>query len=120
MNKYEKAIKLQKDLRDENELKKSELLRLYLKNNSSKQITTMCIGTIAELEKTFGHLWGHGKRRSTLSKDEEEWRLEWNALRELILDKMHNTLNRVDNDVEKFDLTVRKFTFRGFKNYDQE
>jgi hypothetical protein len=120
MDKYDKAIKLQKKLSDEIEQKKSESLRLYLQNTTSKNITTMSIGMIAEMEKTFGHLWGHGKRRNTLSQNEEEWRAEWNILRQLILDKMHNTINKFTNDMDRLDFRYRTFTFRGLKNGDEK
>lgn len=117
MDQYKKAIQLHRDLSEKIEHERQESYKISFRDKTSKSITTMSIGTIAELEKIFGHLWGHGKRKRNLTEDETEWRAEWEILRERILNEMHRTIGKVDAELSKFNFTLKTYTFiKGNRN----
>lgn len=115
MDKYEQAIKLHKKSAEECEQKRSDLIRITVEALISKDITTMSIGTIAELELVFGHLWGHGKPKSKLTADELEWRAQWELIREFILNGLHKNLRKIDRELDKLDFTMKRYTYTGIK-----
>lgn len=65
---------------------------------------TCFIGNIDILEKTFGHLWGHGKHVSELTRSEEDWREQWAEVRKAILDNGNKQLRAAQDEINKYSL----------------
>lgn len=57
-----------------------------VKHNISTKTNTIMIGSLAQFEKSFGFLWGHGKEYNDLNDEEKKWRKIWNKTRTNILD----------------------------------
>jgi hypothetical protein len=89
-----------------------------LKNDIQKKMKTTMIGALASFEETFGHLWGHNKSVSSLTKDEKHMRELWDITRTEILDKGNNQVRMALSEISQYslkwnkyhvDLTIKKF-----------
>jgi hypothetical protein len=78
-------------------------------DNITKKFNTTMIGSIAEIEKTFGELWGHGEDESRLTRDQREWRKKFNLLRTAILNNGNNQLRAAINEVGEYTMAWQKY-----------
>lgn len=77
-----------------------------LKAIIDKKFETCFIFPLAEFEKEFGELWGHGFEKEQLNEDEIEMREKWERVRINILNK-GNVLRR--SIVKELDLHEIKY-----------
>lgn len=73
-----------------------------LKDKASKSVQTVMIGCLADMEKEFGYLWGHGKE--TRTKEEQAMFEKWQALRTSILDRGNTSLNILLKNIDKCEI----------------
>lgn len=78
-------------------------------DNITKKFNTTMIGAIAEIEKCFGELWGHGKDEQDLNKSEREWRKRFTLLRTAILNNGNNQLRAAINEVGEYTIAWQKY-----------
>jgi hypothetical protein len=69
-----------------------------------KKLTTSFIGAIANIEKFFGHVWGHGKPASECTQEQLDMREMWDKLRTSILNNGNNQLRAVESELEQYDI----------------
>lgn len=73
-----------------------------LVNNSKRAVRTAFIGAIAQFEKGFGYLWGHGKNKENLTDSEKKFLSLWLQVRNYILDCGNEQTRIIDREAEKF------------------
>lgn len=78
-------------------------------DNITKKFNTTMIGAVAEIEKTFGELWGQGKDEDRLTKSEREWRKRFMLLRTAILNNGNNQLRAAINEVGEYTMAWQKY-----------
>lgn len=78
-------------------------------DNMTKKFNTTMIGAIAEIEKTFGELWGHGKDEGNLTRSEKEWRKQYTILRTAILNNGNNQLRAAINEIGEYTIAWQKY-----------
>jgi hypothetical protein len=66
--------------------------RKRLIDNLTKKFNTTMIGSLSEIEKEFGHLWGQGIDERDLTTKELEMRQKYMDLRTRILNNGNNQL----------------------------
>jgi hypothetical protein len=91
---------------DEIEFYREEFKKLF-----DKKILTLGIGFLSMVEEVFGHLWGHGKPKLKLTPEQLAFREEWELLRNNILDNTHNTTECFQKEIDRFDLTRRRYHY---------
>ena len=79
-----------------------------LRDKIEKSIKTPIVGALIALENSrFGELWGHGKNKGELSEDEEQWRAEWEEVRNEILDKCEDGIGCADYHLSRFKVQAK-------------
>lgn len=73
-----------------------------LSNHLEKDIRTLFIGIIDEIEKSLGYLWGHGNEE--LTDNQKRFLERWQFLRKRILDRGNNTIRKMDQTINKINL----------------
>ena len=79
--------------------------------NSKKRLQTTFIGDLAEFEKGFGFLWGHGLPYSQLNEDERYFRNIWNEVRKTILDKGNGQIAGLEGEAEFWTIEEKRFSY---------
>lgn len=97
--------------KEEEKQKNRNALRLAL----TKKMNTMMIGFIAEIERVFGELWGHGLLDKELQDDQLDERARWRICRNNILDFGNSKIRDMQQELEGFDVETRTkhFIFKG-------
>jgi hypothetical protein len=80
-----------------NDYEYNKLKRLYPYNSNSttshlevetlRNMNTIMIGAISEIESYFGHLWGHHKKHNELNDIEKVYKEQWFQLRNMLLNR---------------------------------
>jgi hypothetical protein len=78
---------------------------------SSKKITTTMIGCINEIEKVFGHIWGHGKKLSDLSERERQWYDIWQQLRKNVLNLGNKQIRALQNEIDEYSISWNRHEY---------
>ena len=81
-----------------------------LKRIAKRKFTTTFIFALAEFERSFGHLWGHGKPEGDLNEIEHVNRRLWEVVRQNILNN-GNTQSRA----LQAELDLHAVSFRGYR-----
>jgi|APFre7841882630_1041343.scaffolds.fasta_scaffold215364_1 hypothetical protein len=81
-----------------------KLARQQLLETSKKRFETCFIGAIYSIEQKFGYLWGHDKRYNELTQSEKEFYVDWEDLRNEILNKGNRQLRIFLNELEKYQI----------------
>lgn len=104
---YEQRKVIQK----RNEEKYHENIKSQFKNDLEKYFRTTMIGALASIEKSdFGRLFGAGKKVNELTREEKDWRHEWDIVRTEILDKGHDQCLNALNELS--ELSVKKHMYK--------
>lgn len=74
-----------------------------------RKIETAMIGSLASIEKHFGHLFGFGEY--TLTKEQERMKEKYDILRAEILDKGNAQIRHLENDLNNFDVKTNRFHY---------
>lgn len=89
----------------------AEVSRKRLAAILEKKLNTAFIGAIASMEEFIGRrLWGHGKRDSERTPQEQAWHKVWQECRNEILTNGNNQLRAVRNE-----LVLYKVDFVGYQ-----
>lgn len=80
-------------------------------DRAKKRIQTTFIGDLAEFEKGFGFLWGHGKPINKLNNDERYFRELWKEVRKTILDKGNSQITGLEGESQFFTIEPRRFHY---------
>jgi hypothetical protein len=100
-----------------------ERAQLYSKkrliNTITKKIKTTMIGAIAACEEHLGYLWGHGKPIHELNEQEQHWRVVWEELRNLILNKGNTQLRAALEELSCYSLNFNKYRTEFMISQDQ-
>jgi len=70
-----------------------------------RKLTTAFIGALAQFEKHFGGLWGHGRPTTSLTADEREWRARWEACRTDALNVGNTQVRAVRNELDQYQIS---------------
>ena len=84
--------------------------RNRLKSSVSRKIQTTRIGSLASIEKFFGHLWGQDKE-GELTEQEEVFDELYEKLRCEILDKGNNQIRIINNELDGYEVDVLRHEF---------
>ena len=106
MHKY----KLQEAKRQNRERFQDISKRRLMKNIQRKFQATM-IGALAQFEKEFGHLWGHGKDAGDITQDEQEWLDVWDEVRNEILNNGNHQLRAAQEEIDEYTMTWDKYHY---------
>lgn len=74
-----------------------------------KKFKTSFIGALAQFEKRFGHLWGHGKQESECSPNELLAREAWEQCRTDVLNNGNHQLRAVEQELSQYDVTWQRY-----------
>ncbi len=77
-----------------------------LQNIIAKKMTTLMIGSLDNIEKIFGDLWGHGKPETDF---ELECFKEWSILRQAILDLGNKQIRAIKKECEQYDIDWNRY-----------
>jgi len=80
-------------------------------DRAEKRLKTTFIGDLAEFERGFGFLWGHGMPPQDLNEDERYFRDLWNEVRKNILDKGNRQIADLRGEAQFFTIESRKFQY---------
>lgn len=69
-----------------------------------KKLKTSFIGSIAEFEKFFGALWGHGKLPEELTQQERGFRDLWEECRTEVLDNGNDQIRAVEDEISQYSI----------------
>lgn len=86
---------------------------LELNNNCKRAVRTSFIGALANFEKGFGYLWGHGKPKDEALTDNEKLFLQrWLQVRESVLDCGNTQCRIIDREFDKFIIKYNGFQYK--------
>ena len=83
--------------------------RKRLIDNLTKKFNTTMIGSLAEIEKEFGDLWGQGIDERDLTKKEREMRVKYLDLRTRILNNGNNQLRAAIEEINQYTTEWQKY-----------
>lgn len=69
----------------------------------TKNMETIMIGALEEIENSFGFLWGHKENRSK-TKEEIEFSEMWQDLRSRILDRSNHKIMQSEKEFDKYEI----------------
>ena len=81
-----------------------------LQHRVIKNMETIMIGCLEEIENHFGHLWGHDKDDYT--KEEQDFYLIWQELRESILERGNIKILQTEKEVDKYSVSKKKYSYK--------
>lgn len=71
-----------------------------LKKIIGTKFNTATIYPLSQFETAFGHLWGHGKKETSLSEEEKMHRQKWDECRKNILDNGHRQRRNTNAELD--------------------
>lgn len=80
-----------------------------VKKNIDSACRTIMIGSLDEMEKAFGHLWGHNEENPT--EEQEQWFAIWQEVRTRILDKGHNSAHWLKNNMDQYSVQKKRYHY---------
>jgi len=83
--------------------------RKRLIDNLTKKFNTTMIGSLAEIEKEFGELWGQGIDERHLTKTEKKMREKYLNLRTRILNNGNNQLRTAIEEINQYSTEWQKY-----------
>lgn len=84
-----------------------------MNNEIKKRMNTIMIGSIAAIEKRFGHLFGQDKKSEELSQEEIELKKIFLKLRNDILDLGNQQIKKLEeSEKEKYTSTRYRYEWR--------
>ena len=101
------------------------LAKNNLKGKIELSLRTCMIGSLADFEDEFGHLWAHGRPFNELSTEQKAARYRWSKVRESILDRGNHGIKICLGEVNRCEIKnyeERKYSieFERERNYDRE
>ena len=96
-------------VRERKELAKQHKLQRSSEELGSKVeigLNTVTIGAIADFEKAFGYLWGHGEPLP-LTESQKEFRKIWEQTRSSILERLDSASNKAGYHLSRFYVEIK-------------
>jgi hypothetical protein len=76
----------------------------------STKLTTTFIGALASFEKSFGFLWGFGKKDHERTEEEKELYTIWESIRTEVLNNGNNQLRALRNELQNHNILWNRHT----------
>lgn len=106
----QKFMTMKRKSQEASQSKFAEEARRRLDNIISKKITTTFIGALASFEKSFGFLWGHGKKDSERTEEEKQLYIIWENVRTEVLNNGNNQLRALRNELQNHNISWNRHT----------
>ena len=84
--------------------------RERLKNITTKKMTTIMVGSLDNIEKKLGFLWGHNKKHYDRDQTEQEFSEIWSELRSNILDLGNEQIENIVKELETYTIHWDRYT----------
>ncbi len=92
-------------LKQHSDAQKAQRAKQFLAENMTKKLQTSYIFALAEIERTFGYLWGYNTiDKSQLTQNQLEFLELYKNLRKAIFDNGNNQLRMLMNDLTQYDV----------------
>lgn len=86
-------------------------MRQRLKDISAKKFMTTMIFSLAEFEKMFGDLWGHGLPINELDEEQLESRKDWEECRQRILDNGNKQKRNFNAELDMHEVIWNRYNY---------
>src|SRR5688500_11193654 len=106
----QKYLTIKRKSQEASQARYAEESRKRLDSIISKKLPTTFIGALAAVEKSFGFLWGFGKKEHELTEEERELFAIWQNVRNEVLNNGNNQLRALRNELQNHNVSWNRHT----------